>query len=456
MAEAIAAISIAANIVQFVDFTAKILSASHRIKGSGFRDNDWMAIVVKDLQKVSSGLKSPLVQENGRFPTDNDMELLHLAKQDEIKESQPAQAEPQNNVHILDKPALGVGEQFLGYIEESKRWQTDLINAIHQHSSTAGERSVETVTAIDLKRDERLWKQILERLRFAEMTDRRDRIVEAHNKTFRWIFDAPGSAENMATVWPSFSDWLRNGSGLYWIAGKAGSGKSTLMKYIYDNTRTVQLLQEWCGESDLTVASFYFWNSGVDMQMSEMGLLRSILLQLLTKHKEFIPRLFPGRWEAYVLFDGLDEFDGDHSELNDLFKTLASFSHIKVCVSSRPWNVFEDDFGVKSCLMLQDLTYQDIKLFVDSRFDEDHGFSELEIREPSYAAELKESVARKAEGLLEVPRGYLDSHHDTTQSSEFQSGNFSNGRGKGPVKNMTVQYLHRTVKDFLARPDRLL
>jgi hypothetical protein len=133
---------------------------------------------------------------------------------DEMKESQPAQAEPQKDLHIPDKPALGIGEKFLEYIEESKRWQTDLINAIHQHSSNAGGRRTETVTAIDLKRDERLRKQLLERLRFAEMTDRRDRIVEAHSKTFRWIFDTPGPAENMATVWPSFSEWLRNGSGL--------------------------------------------------------------------------------------------------------------------------------------------------------------------------------------------------------------------------------------------------
>jgi hypothetical protein len=66
---------------------------------------------------------------------------------------------------------------------------------------------------------------------------------------------------------------------------------------------------------------------------------------------------------------------------------------------------------------------------------------------------MRRRINSRCKGLLEVPRGWLDSDHDTTQSSEFQPENFSNGRGKGPFKNMTVQYLHRTVKDFLARPD---
>jgi putative ribosome biogenesis GTPase RsgA len=32
---------------------------------------------------------------------------------------------------------------------------------------------------------------------------------------------------------PKFADWLENDGGIYWIAGKAGSGKSTLMKYLW-------------------------------------------------------------------------------------------------------------------------------------------------------------------------------------------------------------------------------
>jgi hypothetical protein len=346
-----------------------------------------------------------------------------------MRESQSTQAELKDNLYILDQATVGIGEQFLEYIKESKRWQADLINAIHRDSSSFKDRGLISTIGTNLERDERLQKQLLERLCFPGMTDRQDRIVEAHKETFRWIFESP----KKSTPWPSFTRWLQSGSGLYWITGKAGSGKSTLMKYIYNDPRTLRFLWDWCGDAPLVVAAFYFWNSGVDMQMSEMGLLQAILHQLLISHRELIPRLFPERWEAYSLFsddphpwsqaelrrafgllaeedptatkfcffiDGLDELDGDHSELNSLFRTVASSSHIKICVSSRPWNVFEDAFGDEPSLMLQDLTYQDINLFVNSNFKENVGFAELEIREPIYAATLKERVCKKAEGVF--------------------------------------------------------
>jgi len=346
-----------------------------------------------------------------------------------MKESQSAQAAMKDNLYTLDQTTVGIGEQFLEYIKESKRWQADLINAIHRDSSSFKDRGLIATIGSNLERDESLQKQLLERLYFPEMTDRQDRIVEAHKETFRWILDS----RKESTPWTSFTAWLQEGSGLYWITGKAGSGKSTLMKYIYNDPRTTRFLQHWCGDAPLVVAAFYFWNSGVDMQMSEMGLLQAILYQLLVSHKELIHRLFPERWEAYSLFsddphpwsraelrrafslladedptatkfcffiDGLDEFDGDHSELNSLLRTVASSSHIKICVSSRPWTVFEDAFGNKSFLMLQDLTYQDIQLFVNSNFNENPSFAELEVREPIYAAALKERVCRKAEGVF--------------------------------------------------------
>jgi hypothetical protein len=59
--------------------------------------------------------------------------------------------------------------------------------------------------------------------------------------------------------------------------------------------------------------------------------------------------------------DGLDEFDGDDSdyeEMGELFKDVTDSAHIKVCLSSRPWVVFEDLFNRCLNLKLQNLTYQ--------------------------------------------------------------------------------------------------
>ena len=128
--------------------------------------------------------------------------------------------------------------------------------------------------------------------------------------------------------------------------------------------------------------------------MSQMGPLQSTLFQIVKEHSALIPRIFPERRESFNLFsydhskwtepelghafrllanedlseakfcffiDGLDKFGGDHTNLIDLLKDIGSSPHIKVCISSRPWVVFEDAFKHKPSLMLQDLTYSDIK-----------------------------------------------------------------------------------------------
>jgi hypothetical protein len=42
--------------------------------------------------------------------------------------------------------------------------------------------------------------------------------------------------------------WLAEGNGIFHISGKLGSGKSTLMKYLCDSDRTVNLLKQWAGK----------------------------------------------------------------------------------------------------------------------------------------------------------------------------------------------------------------
>jgi ABC-type ATPase involved in cell division len=80
-------------------------------------------------------------------------------------------------------------------------------------------------------------------------------IGAAHEKTFDWIFD---DVEETASN--SFCVWLQGTreEGLYWIYGKAGSGKSTLMKYICKDPRTQEKLQQWAKDDPLTIVSFFF------------------------------------------------------------------------------------------------------------------------------------------------------------------------------------------------------
>jgi len=45
---------------------------------------------------------------------------------------------------------------------------------------------------------------------------------------------------------------------LYWINGKAGSDKSTLMKYLIMHDKTKSALEKWAGWAKLLLSSFSF------------------------------------------------------------------------------------------------------------------------------------------------------------------------------------------------------
>ena len=82
---------------------------------------------------------------------------------------------------------------------------------------------------------------IIESIRYPTMTNRYEDIDEAFPETFEWAFR---DSTNNQLPWSNLAEWLRNGEGVYWINGKAGLGKSTLMKHIFDDQRTRRYLQD--------------------------------------------------------------------------------------------------------------------------------------------------------------------------------------------------------------------
>jgi hypothetical protein len=297
-----------------------------------------------------------------------------------------------------------------------------------------------------------LLDRFLHRLSFLTMSDRKEEIVDAHKATFHWIYT---TTENQP--WDNFTEWLQNGNGLYWITGKAGSGKSTLMKYIYQNLVTRKQLQPWAGDLPLITASYYFWNSGTTMQKSQMGLLQSLLYECLSQCQKLIPQIFPYRWRYYDTFgddlrpwtrtelmqsfnrllqqdgisakfcffvDGLDEFDGDHGEIVDLFKRVVSSSSVKACVSSRPLLVFEDGFGSSPKLRLHDLTQNDTKLYTNNQLERNQRFIALKKREPKLAPQLVSEIVDKSAGVFLwvtlVVRSLLEGLQNSDRISDLQ------------------------------------
>lgn len=294
--------------------------------------------------------------------------------------------------------------------------------------------------------------KILKSLNYPTMKTRYEDVAEAYPKTFRWLFDDSTTPvltslqSKSERSWSSFTDWLQSGSGVYWINGKAASGKSTLMRYIYDNRKTREYIQRWTREAPLCVATFFFWNSGSSEQKSQSGLLRALLYQVLERYPEVTPIVFPSLWariysqtvrcldveeeiwsipklrrafdtlikqnaiamKLFFLIDGLDEFEAnqnnqgelDYEEMCGLFKDIASFTNIKVCLSSRPWVVFEDSFCDSSSLKLQNLTRGDIEHYTTSKFQNSNSFKRLAQQDPEAAKQLIFDVVDKSDGVF--------------------------------------------------------
>ncbi|KAK4220865.1 hypothetical protein QBC38DRAFT_462117 [Podospora fimiseda] len=78
-----------------------------------------------------------------------------------------------------------------------------------------------------------------------------------------------------------FAQWLREGDGLFWISGKPGSGKPTLIKMIVESEKTHSFLREWAKGKECDTVTHMFWLHGSNIQRNLEGCLRSILYQTL-------------------------------------------------------------------------------------------------------------------------------------------------------------------------------
>ena len=229
---------------------------------------------------------------------------------------------------------------------------------------------------------------------FSEMFKRQTEIVEAYPETCHWIFNEPDQGFDQSLSQfrkgSSFADWLENGKDVYWLSGKPGSGKSTLMKYLSDHCKSSPRLTKWANGNGVLVVSFFFWALGTPEQHSYAGFLRSLLYQIASAQTGLVPMLLEkqdvssgplqawtvARLEATLrhfllhkptsmslcfVIDGLDEFSGYYEDnLKGFIDDLAQSSQTRVCVSSRPEQVFVEHFGESPQLRLQDLNLEDI------------------------------------------------------------------------------------------------
>jgi hypothetical protein len=242
----------------------------------------------------------------------------------------------------------------------------------------------------DQVQDSLAHKAFLDSLFFPEMFARHRNIAPPSAGTYEWVFDQDGEEnKQIRAKLGQFKCWLSSDEPYFWVNGKAGSGKSSLMSFIESDKRTEDELKIWSGSHELYMFSFFFWRPGSDLQKSITGLLQSLLYQLVKKKPavmsafvssgvsthtvwtettllraiaQVLPKYHQDR--LFFLIDGLDEFEGQYLRLLDTLFKLQSGTNVKTCFSSRPEAALIKRLASFPSICLQDINYRDISLFV--------------------------------------------------------------------------------------------
>jgi len=284
-------------------------------------------------------------------------------------------------------------------------------------------------------------------LRYPAAKDRFESVAKTEAGTFSWILhDSDRLLAMEEDLAMSLPKWLASGDGVFHIAGKPGSGKSTLMKLLVSHGETKNLLSTWAGEKELIFASFFIWRLGGDGHKTWKGLVGSLLYDVVQQKPTVIKTLFPGYWasdttwadlkmnpnpvvqlseddissafekltntlearESYSIcffIDGLDEFDEATTSYWDLaqrIKTMSesSSSSIKICVSSREYLSIERVFPSRQRIRLHRLTKEDITQLCTQRLNGNPFFRALRAREEYKTQDLIKRITVEAEGVF--------------------------------------------------------
>lgn len=256
-------------------------------------------------------------------------------------------------------------------------------------------------------------KNILESLNFEEIDVRKSIIKAAHSKTCRWFLKHPD--------YLSWIDPLQTSEhhGFLWIRGKPGAGKSTIMKFIYLESKKKDRKHQ------SHTASFFFNARGEVLEKTVSGMYRSLLLQLfhgfpdlesVLDDPDLLPRNQSGCPPLNVLkdllraavaklgqrsfrcfIDALDECDEQQvMDLVEYFEDLAEqctedSTDLRVCFSSRHYPYIDIKYGIRVILEDQTGHASDLESYIKSN---------LRIKDRPLLAELQEKMLEKAAGVF--------------------------------------------------------
>ncbi|KAK2690190.1 hypothetical protein QWA68_010945 [Fusarium oxysporum] len=402
-------IGLTSSILTFVEFSAAIISAVQKVRAA----TDGTPQEIKELLKRADDIavwenKLGLLKSQKKLtPAEHSILDTGGACKQTAADIKAISDKVKNNSETL-KALESIREEHASFnIEQSVRFdaiQQEILAASQQISRDFNEFKGQVTslrTKIDSLENERqaCAKQIkvLKSLHFHEIRKRWDKIDDAATRTLAWLHDPSKT---------SFLHWLTSETNdIYSISGLPGSGKSTLMKFAFEHKTTIQSLEQWAGKIRLCRASYFFWNQGFDMQKSQIGLLQSLLYQVMRQIPALVSlvdkeRLDHEPWgfeELKSLFDkvkketnssvkfcffidGLDEYDGSEEAIGQLIMSISESSHIKICASSRPRSFFEQNlWSSRYSLTMQDLTMDDMRLYVAQALGEHVDLQQLQI-----------------------------------------------------------------------------
>ncbi|KAJ8117704.1 hypothetical protein ONZ43_g4151 [Nemania bipapillata] len=406
-----------------------------------------------DLLRIMNQLRAIATTKGPRYWNSFRAALAEVWKQNEIEDLRSRIADRQRqmtlllcaasneSIHDLNQHVKDVGRGIWGLQTDSRL--DSIIDEIRLLEKRVGEhdcnhppttgyvRSIcDGLDKLSLRtRDFEKEAQILATLNYSDRPARHEKIPDAHITTFKWSLQETGEKDARHG---RLRRWLKSDDPIFWVSGKPGSGKSKFMKWIADSNETKKCLAVWAGQHELLIIGHYFTIHGTPIQRSLEGLLRSLVFGILVRKPMLIPKLIPDRWKnpwkqsrwtqseletllkllgaeteslsskICYFIDGLDEFEGDHLDICQTLKQLSHNPFIKVCVSSRPWNVFEDALGEKpgSKLYMHELTRADIRNYTESRLKEHTRWNILQEASFVPSRSLIEEVVTKSSGVF--------------------------------------------------------
>jgi ankyrin repeat protein len=237
-------------------------------------------------------------------------------------------------------------------------------------------------------------EQITSSLKFTDMNQRRFSIKKSLRSTCRWLL-----------VEAKYTSWMNNAhasehTGFIWLKGKPGAGKSTIMRFAFEQHKeTHDSANADIGKHLL--ASFFFHARGTSLQKSTIGMYRSLLYQLLTGYtdlqvllddSELLPstdaetfslgqleELFGraigklGDRQFICYIDALDEcLERDLATLLHTLQDLAEDSnreklHFRVFISSRHYPNIQKRIGLQIELDYHPGHFEDMRHYVETR-----------------------------------------------------------------------------------------